>query len=298
MQPAGQTVAITLLAVPNLSEGRHAATVEALGEAFAQGGAQVLDVHVDPDHDRSVFTLAAEPGALAEALVSGARVAVERIDMRGYGGAHPSVGALDVAPVVHVDPAGRGAAWAEALVAADELARQLAVPVLLYGALAGGRTRAELRRGGLSELARRLERAELTTDFGPSRPHPSAGVTLVAARPPLVAFNLELAPPAGLEEARAIAAAIRDGGPEGIGGVRAIGVWLAGRGLAQVSCNVEDAAATPLRLLVEAVRRHATVSGAELVGLAPRAALTEFPGDVPIRGFDPANQVIENALGL
>jgi glutamate formiminotransferase len=123
-------------------------------------------------------------------------------------------------------------------------------------------------------------------------------VTLVAARPPLVAFNLELAPPVGLEEAREIAAAIRDGGPEGICGVRAIGVWLAGRGLAQVSCNVEDPAAAPLRLLVEAVRRHATVSGAELVGLAPRTALTGFPDDVPIRGFDPANQVIENALGL
>ena len=289
---------MTLLAVPNVSEGRDRATVEALREAFAQGGARVLDVHVDPDHDRSVFSLASEPGTLAEALVCGARVAVERIDMRRYGGAHPSVGALDVAPVVHVDPAGRGAACAEALVAADELGRELAVPVLLYDALAGGRTRAELRRGGLSELTRRLQRAEVATDFGPARPHSSAGVTLVSARPPLVAFNLELAAPAGEEEARAIAATLREGGPEGIGGVRAIGVWLAGRGLAQVSCNVEDPAATPLRLLVEAVRRHATVSGAELVGLTPRAALTEFPGDVPIRGFDPANQVIENALGL
>ena len=287
-----------LLAVPNISEGRDRETVETLGEAFAQGGARVLDVHVDPDHDRSVFSLAAEPGVLASALVSGARVAVERIDMRRYRGAHPSVGALDVAPVVHVDPAGRGAACAEALVAADELSRQLAVPVLLYGALAGGRSRAELRRGGLGELARRLERAELTTDFGPARPHPGGGVTLVAARPPLVAFNLELAPPAGAEEARAIAAAIRDGGPEGIGGVRAIGLWLSARGLAQVSCNVEDPTATPLCLLVEAVRRHTPVSGAELVGLAPRAALTGFPGDVQIRGFDPANQVIENALGL
>jgi glutamate formiminotransferase / 5-formyltetrahydrofolate cyclo-ligase len=164
--------------------------------------------------------------------------------------------------------------------------------------LAGDRSRAEVRRGGLPELARRLERGELRADFGPSRPHPSAGATLVAARRPLVAFNLELAPPAGAQEARAIAAAIREGGREGIAGVRAIGLWLADRDLAQVSLNVEEPSATPLSLLVEAVRRHAPVSAAELVGLAPRAALRGFPADVPIRGFDPANQVIENALGL
>jgi glutamate formiminotransferase/glutamate formiminotransferase/formiminotetrahydrofolate cyclodeaminase len=113
-----------------------------------------------------------------------------------------------------------------------------------------------------------------------------------------VAFNLELAPPAGAQEARAVAAAIREGGPEGIAGVRAIGVWLTGRGAAQVSFNVEDPGATPLVLLVEAVRRHAPVCGAELVGLAPRAALSGFPRDLQIGGFDPANQVIENALGL
>jgi glutamate formiminotransferase / 5-formyltetrahydrofolate cyclo-ligase len=289
---------MTLLAVPNVSEGRDASTVAALRAAFAATGARVLDTHVDPDHDRSVFSLAAEPGALAAALVSGGRVAVERIDMRRYRGAHPSVGALDVAPVVHLDGSRRGAACAEALVAADELALQLGLPVLLYGVLAGDRARAELRRGGLPELARRLQRGELSADFGPSRAHPSAGVTLVAARSPLVAFNLELAPPAGAAEARAIAAAIRDGGPEGVAGVRAIGLWLTERGVAQVSLNVEDPSATPLSLLVEAVRRHAPVSAAELVGLAPRAALRGLPGDVAIRGFDPAKQVIENALGL
>jgi len=289
---------MTLLAVPNVSEGRDPSTVAAIGEAFVAAGARLLDTHVDPDHDRSVFSLAAEPGALAAALASGARVAVELIDMRSYRGAHPSVGALDVAPVVHLDASQRGAACVEALVTADELGRHLGLPVLLYGALAGGRTRAELRRGGLGELARRLEGGELAPDFGPSCPQPTAGVTLVAARPPLVAFNLELRPPAGAEDARAIAAAIRDGGPEGTAGVRAIGIWLADRGLAQVSLNVEDPAATPLWRLVEAVRRHAPVSGAEVVGLAPRAALREFPRDVPIHGFDPANQVIENALGL
>jgi glutamate formiminotransferase / 5-formyltetrahydrofolate cyclo-ligase len=208
------------------------------------------------------------------------------------------VGALDVAPIVHLDGAQRGAACAEALVTADELARALALPVLLYGALAGGRTRAQLRRGGLPELARRLAGGELRADYGPTHAHPSAGVTLVTARPPLVAFNLELAAPAGEGEARAIAAAIREGGPEGIAGVRAIGLWLVERGLAQVSLNVEDLSATPLSSLVEAVRRRAPVSGAEVVGLAPRAALHGFPADVPIRGFDPAKQVIENALGL
>jgi glutamate formiminotransferase/glutamate formiminotransferase/formiminotetrahydrofolate cyclodeaminase len=204
---------------------------------------------------------------------------------------------VDVAPIVHLDADGRGAACVEALVTADELATQLGLPILLYGVLAGGRTRADLRRGGLTRLSDRLASGELRPDFGPSRPDPAAGVTLVAARPPLVAFNLELAPPATLEQARAIAADLREGGPHGLTGLRAVGLWLASRGVAQVSCNVEDHQATPLARLVEAVGAHAPVAGAELVGLAPRAALAGFPTDVAMANFDPARQVIEEALG-
>jgi glutamate formiminotransferase len=285
-----------LLAAPNVSEGRDQGVVAAIGAAFESAGARLLDVHVDPDHNRSVFTLAAPPGALAPALVAGARDAAGRIDMSRHEGVHPCVGAVDVAPVIHLDAARRGAACAEALVTADELARALNLPVLLYGALADGRTRADLRRGGRDELSRRLAAGELRPDFGPPIVHPTAGATLVAARPPLVAFNLLLDAPASLDEARAIAARVREGGEEGLAGVRAIGLWLARERAAQVSFNVEDPETTPLRDVVAAVRAHAPVSAAELVGLAPRAAFEGFPADVALPGFDPARHVIENVL--
>jgi glutamate formiminotransferase / 5-formyltetrahydrofolate cyclo-ligase len=273
-----------LVAVPNVSEGRDHAALDAIGAAFASAGARLLDRHEDPDHHRAVFTLAAAPGELHEALLAGAREAVARIDLRRDRGLHPHVGALDVAPVVFLDDERRGAACAEALVVADRLGSELGLPVFLYGALSGGRTRAELRRGGIGTLAARLRSGELRPDFGPAAPHPTAGAALVAARPPLVAFNLELAPPAGERDARAIAAAIREGGPEGLPGLRAIGLMLAARGgVAQVSFNVEDHRAVPLARVVEAVERYAPVAAAELVGLAPRAAFDGFPEDLTVR---------------
>jgi glutamate formiminotransferase/glutamate formiminotransferase/formiminotetrahydrofolate cyclodeaminase len=287
----------TLLAVPNVSEGRDLAALEAIGEAFAAGGARVLDVHADPDHHRAVFTLAGAPGQLAPGVLAGAREALARIDVSAHDGVHPRVGAVDVAPVVHLDDAARGAASAEALVLGDLLGRELDLPVLMYGALAGGRTRAELRRDGADALGDRLRAGELHPDFGPAERHSTGGVTLVAARPPLVAFNLELAAPASVDDARRIAARIREGGPDGLVGVRALGLELAQRGIAQVSTNVEDPRATPLAAVVEAVRAHAAVAAAELVGLAPAAAFDDFPDDVPIPGYDPARQHIERALG-
>jgi glutamate formiminotransferase len=284
---------LMLLAVPNVSEGRDAAVLDAIGAAFAGAGARVLDRHADPDHHRAVFTLAGSPGRLAHGVLAGAREAVARIDLRRHDGLHPHVGAVDVAPVVFREAAQRGAACAEALVLGDLLGAELGLPVFLYGALAGGRTRAELRRGGPAELARRMGERELRPDFGPLAPHPSAGAALVAARPPLVAFNVELAAGHGVDEARAIAARIREGGEEGLPGVRAIGLGLAARGgVAQVSLNVEDPGAVPLAAVVAAVARHAAVAEAELVGLAPRAAFAGFPEDVPVR--HPAT--IEDAL--
>jgi glutamate formiminotransferase/glutamate formiminotransferase/formiminotetrahydrofolate cyclodeaminase len=136
----------------------------------------------------------------------------------------------------------------------------------------------------------------LRPDFGPPDPHPGAGVTLVAARPPLVAFNLQLSPPAGVEEARRIARLIREGGEEGLPGLRAIGVSLAD-GVGQVSMNVERPFELPLAEVLRAVCRHAPVHSAELVGLAPAAALEGFPQDIPMPGFDPARHLIENAIG-
>ncbi|HWC86774.1 MAG TPA: hypothetical protein VG388_09565 [Solirubrobacteraceae bacterium] len=282
-----------LLAVPNVSVGRDQASIDAIAAAF---DARLLDLHSDPDHNRSVYTLAGEPGALAQQVLAGAREAIARIDLDGQRGEHPRVGAIDVAPIVYLGDGSRGPACAEALVLADALACELDLPVFLYGELARGRSRAELRRGGPQELARRIERGELTPDFGPRQLHGTAGAVLVAARPPLIAFNLELAPGATVEDARAVAAAIREGGSEGLPGVRAIGLQLRDRGAAQVSTNIEDHRATSLADVIAAVARHGAVARVELVGLAPRAAFAGFPADVPIPGFDPQRHVIEAAL--
>ena len=280
-----------LLAVPNISEGRDGVAIDAIAAAFGPG---VCDVHRDPDHHRSVVTLAARQGALAGDVLAGARETVSRLTLARHDGIHPRVGVLDVAPIAYLDPARRGAACAEALVVADRLAEELGLPVFLYGELAGGRSRAELRRGGPTELARRLSVGELRPDFGPAELHPTAGAVLVAARPPLVAFNVELEPPAGEAEARRIAALIRESGPEGLRGLRAIGVWLENEQRAQVSTNVEDPGATPLARVVAAVARHATVAGTELVGLAPAVAFAGFPEDVPVRN----RRVLEDVLPI
>jgi glutamate formiminotransferase len=293
-----------LLAVPNVSEGRDCQTIEAIAHALTVAdNARLLNTHADPDHHRAVYTLAGEPGQLSAALLAGAREAIARIDI-GLGrdsaqaGQHPHVGAVDVVPIVYTNPAQRGHACAEALVVAADIGERLNVPVFLYGILADGRSRAELRKGGLAALTERIAAGELSPDFGPSRPHPTAGATLVAAREPLVAFNLELAPPATLADAERIAALIREGGPEGLPGLRAIGVALRGGSVAQVSTNVELPFELPLRAVVAAVAKHVPVARAELVGLVPRAAMEGFPADVPLANFDPGADTIENALGF
>lgn len=283
----------TLLTIPNVSEGRDAEAIAAIGSAFASNGARLLDTHADPDHHRSVYTLAASIGEVAPALVAGARECARRIDLRRPRGSHPHVGALDVAPVVYLDPPRRGAACAEALVAAEELGRA-GFAVFLYGELAGGRTRADLRRGGVAALADRVSNGDLQPDFGPPTIDARTGAVLVAARPPLVAFNVELNAPATLADARKIAASIREGGDEGLPGVRALGLTLPARAnVAQVSTNVEDHRAVPLATLVVAIARHADIAGCELVGLAPQAAFANFPDDVPIRN----RRTVEEALG-
>jgi glutamate formiminotransferase len=222
----------------------------------------------DWDHHRSVYTLLGEPGKLYEAVLDGAREAIARLDITGHAGLHPRVGVVDVAPIVYLEPEQRGAACAEALVLAEELGR-LGVPVYLYGDLAGGRTRAELRRpGGLDGVE---------PDFGPPS-HPTAGATLVAARPPLVAFNVMI--DADLDTAKAIARRLREELD-----VRALGLRLTDG--VQVSTNIEDHTRVTAAEVVAAVRAHARVTGAELVAPAPRAALNDFPEDVPLRGPKP-----------
>lgn len=282
-----------LLTVPNFSDGSDPETVAALANAAAP--LRLLATHSDTDHGRTVLTLAGRQGEIAHALASIATTAAEQIDIVDHLGVHPHVGALDVAPVVYASPQDRGAATAEALVAAEEIATRAEIPVFLYGDLAGGRERAELRAGGIAALAQRIATGEQTPDFGPSRPHPTAGATLVSARPPLVAFNFELHPDHTLDNAAQIAAQLRESGG-GLPGVRAIGLWLESRGIAQVSCNVHDPFAVPLAAVLEFVSRHAQVTGAELVGLAPGAAFDGFPLDLPVSNFDPRSSLIENVI--
>jgi glutamate formiminotransferase / 5-formyltetrahydrofolate cyclo-ligase len=295
-----------LLAVPNVSEGRDEATIERIGAAFAPGvDVRLLDVHSDADHHRSVFTLAGPPQAIADALLSGAAEAVRSIDVvsrfsadSSERGAHPHVGAIDVVPLVYYDERDRGAACAEALVVGDRIADELDLPVFLYGELAGempGRTRAELRRGGVAGLAQRLAAGDARPDFGPAELHPSAGAVLVAAREPLVAFNLQLRAPATIDDARLVASLVREGGARGLPGVRAIGIALGG-GVVQVSMNIERPLELPLVDVVKAVNELAPVAGGELVGLAPRAAFEGLSPDLPLPGFDPSRHLIENAL--
>jgi glutamate formiminotransferase len=284
-----------LLAVPNVSEGADAELLGRLQQAFT-AGASLLDRHADADHGRSVFTLAGAPGALTGALTAGAEEALETIDMRGYSGAHPAVGALDV----WFDPADREAARTEAVAVATQIGG-LGVPVFLYGELArepGRAERAYFRNGGLAELWLRMESGELRPDFGPELPHRTAGATLVTARPPLAAFNVVLDSD-DVEIARSVAAGLREagGGPRG---VRAIGLLLSS-GRAQVSTNVHDPLAVTLGEVVERVRELAAPLGArpveaELVGLIPQASLAGYPADVPLRGFDPQRHVIERRL--
>jgi glutamate formiminotransferase / 5-formyltetrahydrofolate cyclo-ligase len=284
-----------LLAVPNVSEGRDRTALDAIERSFAP--ARFLDLHTDPDHNRAVFTLAARQGELAQALLNGARAVVERLDLAGHEGLHPHVGALDVLPVVYRAGDARGAACAEAITAAALIGEELEVPVILYGELATRpehRERAWLRAGGWRRLAERIHAGEVVPDFGPRRAHPRAGAVLAAARPPLVAFNVELRS-GDVELARAIAADLRESGG-GFRGVRAIGLYLPERGRAQVSMNVHDHRSAPLGELVQAIRRRADVAEAELVGLAPEAAFAGFPEDVPLRGFSPERHFIENAL--
>jgi glutamate formiminotransferase len=289
---------LPLESVPNFSEGRDRATIAAIGEALA-GGVRLLDVHSDPDHNRSVYTLVGRDELLVEALLAGVGVARERIDLRRHEGAHPRIGVADVVPLVPLRPEDMERARAAALELARRIGEDLELPVFLYGELVPARGPAFFRQGGTDELARRLAAGELVPDFGPGELDAATGAVMVGARRPLVAFNVDLRN-ATLQDAHAIAALVRerDGG---FPGVRALGLDLPGSGRVQVSMNVEDWEAAALheivaRIEAEAASRGAEVAGSELVGLMPAGAAAAAAGAMlRIDGFD-ASRLIETRL--
>ncbi len=289
-----------LESVPNFSEGRDAGTIEALRTALAER-AEVLDVHADQDHNRSVFTLVGVEEDLVDSLLAGIACAGERIDLRRHDGAHPRIGAADVVPIVALDPVDRERARECALVLAERIGSQLELPVFLYGESSPGRGPAFFRRGGPAELQRRVDSGELRPDFGPSRLDERAGGVIVGARRPLIAFNVNLATDE-VEIAREIAAIVRETGG-GFPGVRALGLALPSAGHAQVSMNVEDYEAAALHDILERVEdearaRGTEVSGAELVGLMPAGAAVAAAGRLlRIEGFDPSHVLELRLLG-
>ena len=283
---------LPLEAVPNFSEGRDPATIAAIGEALS-AHARLLDIHSDRDHNRSVYTLVGSEAELVAALVAGIACARERIDLRLHEGAHPRVGAADVVPLVPIREADAGRARATALQLARRVGEELALPVFLYADLGSGRGPAFFRRGGPTELQRRLDAGELAPDFGPAQLDERAGGVLVGARSPLIAFNVDLDGD-DLEGAKEIARVVRerDGG---FPGVRALGLRLSHAGHVQVSLNVENWRASPLHEVVAAVQREAAarglrVTGSELVGLLPAGAAVAAAGSLlGVAGLDPSH---------
>jgi glutamate formiminotransferase len=287
-----------LESVPNFSEGRDPAVITAIGEALA-AHARLLDVHADVDHNRSVFTLVGVEEELVAALLAGIGVARERIDLRRHEGAHPRIGAADVVPIVPIVPQDMARARACAAALARRVGEELGLPVFVYGELAPGRGPSFFRRGGLDELRRRVASGEVGVDFGPRDLDERTGGVIVGARPPLIAFNVNLGD-ATVEAAREIAAVVRETGG-GFPGVRALGLDLPHAGVVQVSMNVEDWEAAALhdivaRVEAEARARGARVIGSELVGLMPAGAAVAAAGaQLRIDGFDPT-RVLELRL--
>ena len=292
--------------VPNFSEGRRDDVIEEIVAAFAGAHPDVLvlDCSSDPDHNRSVLTLAGPGSALVEAAVAGAAACARLIDLTRHRGAHPRMGALDVLPFVPLPGGGDLAACATlAVEAGRRLAEEVGIPVYLYGAAARRPGRAQLpsvRGRGFEELlevaARDPGRAP---DLGGPAPHPSAGASAVGARPFLIAYNVNLAT-GDLAVSRRIARAVRerDGG---LPAVRALGLALDRRGVTQVSMNLLDFRVTPPATAFAAVAELAAHAGvevveSEIVGLVPEAALAGAdPASLGLRGFSP-ERLLEERL--
>jgi glutamate formiminotransferase len=273
---------LPLECVPNVSEGRRLDVVARLADAAAAApGVRLLDVSSDPDHNRSVLTLAGEADGLHAALLALYEAALAEIDLTRHLGVHPRVGAVDVVPFVPLGDTPMAAAVAAAERLAPEVARRFGLPVYLYERAArrpGRRFLADIRRGGFEGFAAKLADPAWAPDFGPDRVHPTAGVTVIGARFFLIAFNAVLDTP-DIAVARAVARKVRESSG-GLPAVRAMGVYLASRGRAQVSMNLVDYRRTSVLRALARVWREADALGTrvlecEVIGLMPEEAALE-----------------------
>ncbi|TAL08878.1 MAG: glutamate formimidoyltransferase [Nitrospirae bacterium] len=269
--------------VPNFSEGRKPGTIDALVTAIrAVPGVVLLDRQSDADHNRSVLTFIGPPEAAAEAAFRAAEQALHRIDLTTHRGEHPRVGATDVIPFVPI----RGVTMEDcahlARTVGRRLAEELHIPVFLYerAAKVPSRTHIEdIRRGGLEELGERMRTSpEWAPDFGDAKLHRTAGATIVGARPVLIAYNVNLAT-IDLDLAKAIAHKVRASNG-GLPSVKAVGIDLKSRGCVQVSMNLTNYEETPVHaafaaVKAEAARHGVAVSGSEVIGLIPEAAVSQ-----------------------
>ncbi|HEX7897109.1 MAG TPA: glutamate formimidoyltransferase [Planctomycetota bacterium] len=269
-----------LESVPNFSEGRRRDVCDAISAAAAAGGARVLDLSLDPNHNRSVLTLVGDAGALAAATFAAAKKAVELIDLTRHAGEHPRMGAIDVLPFIPLKDGSIADAVALARAVGRRIGDELGVPVFLYESAATRPDRknlAEIRKPQFEGLRDLIGKdPDRAPDFGPGRIHPTAGCVAVGARMPLIAYNVDLKSE-DLALAKKIAKRIRerDGG---LPGIKALGLFLADRGRAQVSINVCDYTRTGLLDVFRAVEKAAAEAGvdvhsSEVVGLVPEAAL-------------------------
>lgn len=293
--------------MPNVSEGRDPAIIAEIADAITNTGCRLLDIHSDSDHHRSVFTMIGDEQEIVNGAVALSERATALIDLARHHGVHPRIGAVDVIPFVPLAATPMSACVTAAQQVGNILGSRIGVPVILYGAAARSTERAALpwiRRGGLPSLAQKL----MTDgpDFGPCLPHPTAGVVAVGARPFLVAFNVVL-DTADVSLARAIASDLREVNG-GLLGVKALGLALASRHLAQVSMNLtqvapnyEDGSATNVLTAFREVARAAKRRGthaleSEIVGLIPRDALGDASARDLLMRTDPREQVLETRM--
>jgi glutamate formiminotransferase len=289
--------------VPNISEGRRPEVVARIADRLrAIPGVRVLDVQSDAAHHRSVLTLAADRAPMKEAILRLYEDSLAAIDLRSHQGEHPRLGAVDVCPFIPIESATMADCVELAREVGVAVAERFQLPVYLYEEAAANSTRRNLediRRGEFEGLGDKLAKAEWQPDFGPARPHPTGGATVIGARMPLIAYNINLATDR-LDVAKKIAATIRMSSG-GFRFVKAMGIALDDRGIVQVSMNLTNYEKTPIFRVFEVVKREAARYGvnvleSEVVGLVPSAALTaaaEFY--LQLEGFK-SDQVLETRL--